>query len=166
MSTQIMNGARAMIGFMDQGTPTFIGIFNNVSYGVTYDVSPAFILGRYSAAATDYVGQEMVNISVSGYRVIDSGPHSQGGGRLPTLQELLNHQYITIAIVDRKDPSKKIAQFNQVRPTGYSTSISARQLEEIQMTFVATHMDDETTLARGGNSEEATTQVKFPAPNT
>ena len=37
------------------------------------------------------------------------------------------------------------ATIHQVRPTGYSTQISARQLEEISMTYVGLLVDDEDT---------------------
>ena len=161
MSTQIMSGARAKIGFIDPATnqATFVGIFNNVSYGLTYDVQPAFTLGRFSAADTDYVGQELVNISASGYRVIDHGAHADL--KLPTINQLLQSDYLTIVIVDRKDPTKNIAHFKKVRTTGYSTSISARNLEEISATFVAISVDDETSVLKGTN-EEAGSATRLP----
>lgn len=144
MSTQIMSGARAKIGFIGtDGRPVFVGIFNNVSYGFAVDAQPAYILGRFSAADSDYVSQEVVNISANGFRVIDNGAHV--AGQVPTVNELLNHEYLTMVIIDRKDPTKSIATFRKVRPTGYSTSISARNLEEISMTFLALTVDDETS---------------------
>jgi hypothetical protein len=144
-SSKVMTGARALLGVYNPntGSTTTLGIFNNVSFGLTYEVQPAFILGRYSAAELDYVAQDVVSIHCSGYRVVNHGPHVDG--QLPKLQDLLNSDYIELAIVDRQLPpgSAPIAHFRSVRPTGYSTTISARNLEEISMSFQGLLVNDE-----------------------
>jgi hypothetical protein len=142
---KVMSGARAKFGILDPATgqAKYLGIFNNVSYGLTYDAQPAYILGRYSPAEIDYTAQEPVQITASGWRVIDHGPHADG--KVPNLKDLLKHEYLTLTIVDRQNPSKNIAVFRDVRPTGYSTTISARNLEEITVTFVGIFVDDEST---------------------
>jgi hypothetical protein len=45
---KVMSGARAKFGIVDPATgkARYLGIFNNVSYGLTYDAQPAYILGR------------------------------------------------------------------------------------------------------------------------
>lgn len=153
MAQKIMSGARAKFGILDPKTnqAQYIGIFNNVSYGLTYDAQPAYILGRYEPAEIDYTAQEPVNITCSGWRVIDHGAHADA--KVPLLGELLRHEYLTLTIVDRQDPTRNIATFKSVRPTGYSTTISARNLEEITVTFVGIRVDDETSDARGGNKD-------------
>jgi hypothetical protein len=144
-----MTGARAKLGIYNPATgkTKTIGIFNNVSYGLTYDTQPAYILGRYSAAEIDYTSQEVVNINASGYRVINHGPHTEAG--VPKLQDLLTADYLTLAILDRQLEANggdgTIAKFHSVRPTGYSTTISSRNLEEITITFVGVLVDDEDT---------------------
>jgi hypothetical protein len=147
-----MSGARAKFGVIDPATgeAKYIGIFNNVSYGLTYDAQPVYILGRYSPAEIDYTAQEPVSITASGWRVIDHGAHVEG--KVPKLQDLLNHEYLTLTIVDRQNPTKNIATFRNVRPTGYSTTISARNLEEISVSFVGIFVDDESTV----NAEDPT----------
>ncbi len=149
---KVMSGARAKFGIVDPKTnkAKYLGIFNNVSYGLTYDAQPAYILGRYSPAEIDYTAQEPVNITASGWRVIDHGPHAEA--QVPNLKDLLRHEYLTLTIVDRQNPNRNIAQFRNVRPTGYSTTISARNLEEVSVTFVGIFVDDESTP----NAEEAT----------
>jgi hypothetical protein len=148
--SKIMNGARAKLGIIEPGKqPRYVGIFNSVSFGLTFDTAPAYILGRYSAASIDYTAQEVIGITASGYRVIDHGAHADGG--LPNLKDLLNSEYLTLTIVDRKDPTRNINTFKNVRATGYSTSINARNLEEITVNFTAINMDDETS----DNSEAA-----------
>lgn len=142
---KVMNGARAKVGFIDPKTnqTKYVGIFNNVSYGLTFDAQPAYILGRYSPAEIDYTAQEPVNITCSGWRVFEHGAHVEG--QVPNLKDLLNHEYITITILDRQNPTKNLATFRNVRPTGYSTTISARNLEEVTVTFVGIFVDDEST---------------------
>lgn len=156
---KVMSGARAKFGVVDPATgqAQYLGIFNNVSYGLTYDAQPAYILGRYSPAEIDYTAQEPVNITASGWRVINHGP--QVDGKVPNLRDLLNHEYLTLTIVDRQNPNVNMATFRNVRPTGYSTTISARNLEEITVTFVGIFVDDESTQ----NAEDPTA-LDIPLP--
>lgn len=146
---KVMSGARAKLGIYDPSTgkTRVVGLFNNVSYGLTYETQPAYILGRYSPAEIDYTAQNEVSISCSGYRVIDHGAHVEAG--VPKLQDLLTSDYIELAIIDRQREASgadgRIAKFRQVRPTGYSTTISARNLEELSVTFVGILVDDEST---------------------
>lgn len=150
---KVMSGARAKFGIVDPATgiARYVGIFNNVSYGLTYDAQPAYILGRFQPAEIDYTAQEPVNITCSGWRVIDHGPHADAN--VPLLGQLLTHEYLTLTIVDRQNPTRNIATFKQVRPTGYSTTISARNLEEVTVTFVGIIVDDETSDSKGGNAD-------------
>ena len=148
MAPRVMSGARAKVSINGK----VVGIFANISYALAYDAQPAYILGRYSAAEIDYTAQELVQVSASGFRVVNSGAHALAS--VPALDKLLNHEYVTIEIVDRQE-NKAIAIIRNVRPTGYSTSISARQLEEITVNFVGTLVDDEST-----KNEEHATAVK------
>jgi hypothetical protein len=158
---KVMSGARAMVGILDPATNevAFVGLFNNVSYGLTYDAQPAYILGRFGPAEIDYTAQEPVNITCSGWRVIDHGPHKDA--KVPALRELLTHEYIQLAVVDRQPRADgsftRIATFKQVRPTGYSTTISARNLEEVTVTFVGVRVDDESE-----SNEEAASALNLP----
>lgn len=142
---KVMSGARAKLGFLDpaSGKATYVGIFNNVSFGLTYDAQPAYVLGRYSPADIDYTAQEPVNLTASGWRVFQHGAHVEG--HVPNLKDLLTHEYLTLTIVDRQNPNVNLHTFRQVRPTGYSTTISARNLEEITVTFMGILVDDEST---------------------
>ena len=140
-----MSGARAKLQIVDPnkgGSSQVVGIFANVSYALAYDAQPVYILGRYSAAEIDYTSQEPVQVTASGFRVINQGAHAQA--RVPALADLLRHEYITLEIIDRQTGAT-IAKIRNVRPTGYSTSISARQLEEITVNFMGILVDDEST---------------------
>ncbi len=144
-----MSGARAKLGVFDPSTgkTRYVGIFSNVSYGLSYQAEPVYILGKYAAAEIDYTSQDTVSITCSGWRVIEHGPHVEAA--LPRLQDLLTSEYIELAISDRQREAQgkdgRIAKFRQVRPVGYSTQISARGLEEITVNFVAIGVDDEST---------------------
>lgn len=146
---KVANGARAKFGIYDPATgqTRFIGIFKNVSYSLTFQAEPVYILGKHAAAEIEYTSQDVVSITASGWRVIDHGAHAEAG--VPRLQDLLNHEYLELSIVDRQRESQgldgRIAKFRNVRPVGYSTSIDSRQLEEITVNFVAILVDDEST---------------------
>ena len=147
---KVMSGARAKVGVHDplSGETKFIGIFSNASYGVNYDVQPAFILGRYSAAEIDYTAVDVVNLTCSGWRVIGHGWHKDG--RLPRVQDLMLHEYLTFVVVDRQQEAlgqaAGIAKINHVRPTSASGGFSARQLSEANFTYVGLLTEDEDTI--------------------
>jgi hypothetical protein len=147
--SKVMHGARAVLY---AGT-TALGIFNNVSYGIQYDVSPVFILGRFSAAELVYTGMEVVQVSASGFRVLDNGPHitvdQQSGSKLvPTLQELLTYEDLTLALHaktgDGAEDLMPIMNLTNVKPVGFNTSVGARGLQEMSVTFMGLHLSDET----------------------
>ncbi len=151
---KVVHGARAIVQLVDPntGVGSNVGIFDNCSYSLTYDVQPAFILGRFSAAELGYTAQEPVPITCSGWRVISAGPHQLPGngmmGGVPHLQDLLMNDYISLQVVDRQS-GKPIATFSSVRATGYSTTIQARQLETVTVNFTGLLVDDES----GDNTE-------------
>jgi hypothetical protein len=143
-----MHGARAQLIISDQnegGKGEVVGIFNNVSVALTFDVQPVYLLGRLSAYELVYTAQEPVTVTASGFRVIGAGPHKTG--RVPNLQDLLKHEYISLSIIDRnaEQGAKPIHVIHSVRPTGYSTTVSARNLEEITVTFTGLLIDDESS---------------------
>jgi hypothetical protein len=142
-----MSGARAKVGVHDPATgeTKYIGIFDNLSYGVNYDVSPAFILGAYGAAEIDYTGVDVVNISASGWRVIGHGWHVDG--RLPRVQDLLLHEYIELVAVDRATEAEggdpRIARIRKVRPASGQGGFAARSLSQVTLSYVGLLVDDE-----------------------
>lgn len=150
-----MHGARAQLIIDGQ----LVGIFTSFSYGLQYDTQDVYILGRLSAAEIVYTAQETVNCTASGFRIVNAGPHT--GAKVPKLQDLLNHEYITLAVFDRQvpagSPPRPIALIQDVRPTGYSTTINARQLEEVSVSFKGILCSDES-----GPSSEPANSVNLP----
>jgi hypothetical protein len=144
MASKVVHGARAKV-YIDS---KLVGIFTNVSYGLTYDAQPSFILGRYNPADIDYTAQEAVNISATGWRVYNRGPHvspAQGGPGVPKLADLLNANYMMFEIYDRAQgkPSKPLMKVTKVRCLGYSGAQTARQLSEVQFNYVGCAIDAE-----------------------
>jgi hypothetical protein len=151
MAAKVMTGARAYMEVADLNgdNPSGpIGIFNSISWSLAYDVQPIWILGRLNPAETVYTGQEPVSVTASGWRVIDHGAHVDG--HVPTLAQLLQHEYITLSIVDRVSGAV-IAKIEQCRPTGYNTSLAARSPEDISVSFIGLLVSDES----GSNTEAA-----------
>lgn len=151
-AAKTMTGARAKLligGSTSADPPRVVGIFNNVSYGLQYDAQPVYILGRYSAAEIEYTGQEPVGITASGWRIVNHGPHTDA--RVPKLSDLLRHEYLSLTIVDRQT-GQRIATIHSVRPTGFTTALSERQLQNMQLSFMGILVDDEDTT----NVEEST----------
>jgi hypothetical protein len=148
MSTgSILTGARAQL--MINGK--IIGLFTSCSYSLNYDVNPAFILGRYSAAELTYTGQDVVSVDANGFRVIaesgnNTGPHTIAS--VPKLQELMTAGEITLALSDRKT-GKVFMQVTGVKPVGYSSSVSARGVVELGCRFMGRLIDTE----EGSNNE-------------
>src|SRR4051812_16727508 len=118
---KVMSGARAKMSIYDPATGLshVVGLFNNVSYNMTYETQPAYILGRYSAAEVDYTSMDLIAITCSGFRVIEHGPFVEAG--LPKLQDLLLSEYITLDIFDRQREAlglpASIAHFKNCRAT-------------------------------------------------
>jgi len=153
--SKVLHGARAVLWV---GT-TPVGLFNNVSYGVTYDVSPVYILGRASAAELAYVGMEVIEISASGFRILGNGPFGTidkgtGSALVPRLQEILTYQDLVVSLHDRleTDPEKgNIMTVTNVKPRGFSSSVGARGLQEMTVNLVGLYLSDES----GPNNEPA-----------
>lgn len=149
MPPKVMSGPRALVGVYDPSTgkTRVIGLFSNISWNLTYETQAANILGAYAPVEIDYVGQNEIPITCSGYRVIDHGAHAEA--TVPKLQDLLTHEYIELTVIDRQRQAQgkdgRIAKFRNVRPTGYSTGVSTRNLSEMTVNFVGIKVDDEST---------------------
>lgn len=149
--SKIMHGARAQVYV---GTK-LIGVFTNVSYGSTYDIQPAYILGRFSPAELTYTAAEPISISASGWRVVGAGPYSEEGSGMPLLQDLLTASDVTFSIWDRQ-LNKKIMTVEGVRHAGFNTSIAPRALEEMSLNFVGLRLSDEN---ESNNESEGATDL-------
>jgi len=156
MPPKVVSGARAKVGIYDPATgqTTIVGIWSDISYSLQYDVQPVYILGRYSASELDYTSMDVVRITATGWRTIKNSPHVAAA--VPRLQDLLNHEYLEFAIIDRQLEAEggdgRIAKIRNIRPEGYSQGFSARQLSSTSYSFVGLLVDTEDAT----NSEHPT----------
>lgn len=142
MATQnVFHGSRAVVQIAGaSGSVNTIGIFTSCTWSVNYDTNPAFILGRYSPAEITYTGQDAINISATGYRVVDQGAYQSCS--LPQLNQLMSADDLTIQIVDRQT-GKAIFTAVHCRPTGYNSGVTARATSDITVNFLGLRAHDE-----------------------
>jgi hypothetical protein len=150
-SPKTFTGARAVVSVNGSA----VGIISNFSYGVTDDIQPTYILGRYSPAELVYTAQEPVRCTATGWRVYGFGPHVSM--KMPRLQDLLGNPSIEITVKDRQNPNgPPVAVIRGAMPESYSSTIASRTLTEITHTFVAMLCDDESSGSGGHESVGAT----------
>lgn len=134
MQPKVMNGARAIVTFLDPNGPSVpIGIFTSFDYSVAYDATPIFILGRLTASEIEYTGVEPVSITASGWRAVNHGPHV--AGRLPKIHDMLTSDYLSFQVVDRIT-DQVVCKITKVKATGYSTGLSAKGLQSMTMSYM------------------------------
>src|ERR1019366_4092300 len=109
MPAKVLSGDRAKLGFYNGQQVNYVGIFSDCSYGCTFDVQPAWILGRYSAAELDYTAMEVVHITANGFRIVDHGWWADA--MFPTLSQLMFANYMTMSMLDRQT-QKEVARID------------------------------------------------------
>jgi len=140
----VMTGARAKV-YVDD---VLVGIFDSVSYAVNVGAEPIHILGRYSPSEITHTSYEAVTVNCSGFRLIGNGGHVLP--KMPKLQDLLQLEYVTLAVIDRQqNDANPILTVQNCIPISYSTGYQARQTSRIQVTYMGTHASDE-----GGAQDE------------
>lgn len=138
MASKTFHGARAQL-FVN-GEP--VGIFHNVQYSFTYDTQVPFILGRSGAAEVVLTGQEPVQVTASGYRVVSAGPFKIAS--LSKLQDMLNAGDISLALWDRQT-GKFVMKVAPAKATGFSAGVGQKQLSEVTVHFLGIRLSDEDT---------------------
>lgn len=136
VQAKTMHGSRAQL----QINGITIGIFNNVSYGVRYDATAINVLGRFSAAEIVLSGMEPINVTCTGFRVIDHGPYAIAS--VPRLQDLLTNEDVTLSIFDRST-GEQVMTVVGCRATGWNTSVAARAIQDITVDFMGLRLSDE-----------------------
>jgi hypothetical protein len=140
MPAKVLSGARAKLGFYDGNNVNYVGIFSDVSYGVTYDVQPAWILGRYSAASLDYTALEICHVTANGFRIVSHGWFADAN--FPSLSQLMAANYMTMSVLDRQT-GIEVARIDYVRPVAATGGFSARQLSTSTHSYVGLLVSDE-----------------------
>jgi len=135
---KVFTGARAKV-YVDD---ILVGIFDSCTYTVNVGAEPIHILGRYSPSEITQTSYEAVTVNCSGFRIIGNGGHVLP--KMPKLQDLLNLETITLAMVDRqKEDNTPIMVVQNCIPINYSTGANAKASSRIQVTYMGTHVFDE-----------------------
>lgn len=134
----IFHGAKAILIIDNK----IVGIFTQCSYGVNLDVHTAHILGRHGVAQFTYTGMDAVRVSLSGFRVINTGVYAINIA--PELKELMTTEGIQIQIVDRETDAT-IMRVENCHLTDWSSGQSARSISDVSMSLVGQKFSDETT---------------------
>lgn len=136
---KVFTGARAKV-YVDN---ILVGIFDSCTYAVNIGAEAIHILGRYSPAEITQTSYEAVTANCSGFRIIGNGGHVLP--KMPKLQDLLNLETVTLAMLDRQgaqnDPPVMIVQ--NCIPINYSTGANAKATSRVQITYLGTHASDE-----------------------
>lgn len=140
--SKVLTGARAKILINGQ----VVGLFSNCSWSVRQSKEPLFILGRYSPAEITPTTQEPVSLSLTGYRVVDSGPYKVANATL--LKNLLQEEDFTVTVLDRQT-GRQVFQCLGARVSGWSSGISARGVSDIRVDVSGLLGFDEFGAAQG-----------------
>jgi hypothetical protein len=146
--SSILTGARAKVLINGH----LVGLFSQCTWSIRQGKDPAFILGRYSPAEIVPTTQEPVSISLSGYRVVDSGPYKVANATL--LKNLLNEDDFSITVLDRQT-NKTIFTAVGCRVQGWSSGVAARGVSDIRVDVIGIRGEDEFGLASGGDDESS-----------
>ncbi len=134
--SRVMTGPRAQVIINGE----IVGVFNSINWNYTLDLRNVDILGRFSTAEIVNTGMEPVEVSCSGYRVINAGPHVSMS--VPLLQDLLSSPNLELAVIDRAT-GQRIAKIHQCKSSGYSTAIDAKGIESLTAHYRGILVDDE-----------------------
>ena len=150
MPSQVLTGARAKIYVNNQ----LVGIYETCTYNMNIGTEPIHLLGRYSAAEITPTSYEAITISCSGFRIVGQGPHVLPA--VPKLQDLLNLNAVTVAIVDRQSGDTILTAIGCV-PNSYNGNHNARATSRITINYTGLVLSDE-----AGDQSEAQGAVNLP----
>jgi hypothetical protein len=143
---KILTGARAKVSI----NGVTVGLFANCSWSVRQDKSPAYILGRFNPAEITPTSQEPVSLSLTGYRVVDSGPYKVANATL--LRDLISEEDFEVTITDRQT-NKTIFLAVGCRVTGWSSGVAARGVSDIRVDVIGIRAEDEFGIAANGDED-------------
>lgn len=145
---KVFTGARAKV-YVDN---VLVGIFDSCTYAVNVGAEAIHILGRYSPAEIAQTSYEAVSVNCSGFRLIGNGGHILP--KMPKLQDLLQLEGVTLAMVDRQGDAnaEPIMTVQNCIPVNYSTGANAKATSRIQITYLGTHASDEAGAQDEGNA--------------
>lgn len=131
-----MTGARARVKVNGQ----YVGVFDSCQYGASVGAEPIHTLGRYSPNEISITSYEAVQVSCSGFRLIDQGVHVLPAA--PQLQDLLNFETVQLEVEDRQS-GKTIAIVKNCVPTNWSEQQQAKGTTRFNITYLGTVLSNE-----------------------
>lgn len=143
-----MTGARAKV----RVDGNIVGVFDSCQYGANIGTEPIHILGRYSADEISITSYEAIQVSCSGFRIVDQGVHVLPAA--PQLQDLLNFDTVQLEVEDRQSGSNIMIVKNCV-PQSWSEAQQAKGTTRFNITYLGTILSDES--GDQDESDEATT---------
>jgi hypothetical protein len=144
--SRILTGPRAKVLINGK----LVGLFTNVTWSIRQEKIPTHIIGRFNPAEIVPVSQDAVQLSLTGYRVIDGGPYKVMNATL--LKNLLNEEDFSLAILDRQT-GKSIFSVVGCRVLGWSSGVNARAISDIRIDVMGIRAEDEYGTAQGGDDE-------------
>lgn len=147
--SQILTGARAKV--LINGS--VVGLFSNCSWSIRQEKQPAFILGRYNPAEIVPTTQEAVQMTLTGYRVVNAGPYVVANATL--LKNLLFEQDFAVSILDRQT-GQTIFTAVGCRVAGWSSGVASRGISDLRIEVIGIRGEDEYGLAQGGDDDTST----------
>lgn len=141
-------GARALVYVKNQ----LVGIFESCTVANTTSTEAIHLLGRYTPAEIAITAKEAVNVTCAGFRVAGNGKNVLPA--VPKVQDLLNFEPFTIAVVDRQASSGPPVSLETIIgcvPTSDNTNYNAKATSRVNISYMGIISSDES----GAQSESA-----------
>jgi hypothetical protein len=136
MPSKVMTGARAKVYVDNQ----LVGIFESCTWNSNVGVEPIHLLGRYGPDEITPTSYEAITINCSGFRVVGAGVHTLP--KFPKVQDLLQLEAVTIAVVDRQSGQGILTAIGCVGTTN-SGGYNARAASRVQINYTGLRISDE-----------------------
>lgn len=150
MAQKTMTGARAIVK-VDQEV---VGVFDSCQYGANIGTEPIHTLGRYSANEISVTSYEAIQVSCSGFRIVDQGFHVLP--KAPKLQDLLRLETVQLEVEDRQSGKNVMVVKNCVAQS-WSEAQQAKGSTRFNITYLGTVLSDES-----GDQEESDDFTSLP----
>lgn len=150
MAQKTMVGARAVVR-VDRDV---VGIFDSCQYGANIGTEPIHTLGRYSPSEISVTSYEAVQVSCSGFRIVDQGVHVLP--KAPKLQDLLLLEGVQLEVQDRQTGAN-IAVVRNCVAQSWSEAQQAKGTTRFNITYIGTVLADES-----GDQEESQGYTDLP----
>lgn len=154
MPAKTIVGARALVYVNNK----LVGIFESCTVANTTSTEAIHLLGRFTPAEIAITAKEAVNVTCSGFRVAGNGKTILPA--VPKVQDLLNFEPFTIAIVDRQSSGPNPIPLETIIgcvPTSDNTNYNAKATSRVNISYVGIISSDEAgTQSESGNVPDLT----------